>query len=274
LDIYNHRLSGQHIRVFGHDPGVCAYANGAIGLWLLGYPDQAHQNTLKGLALAEKLGHPFSIAIGQWGTTMIAIFRGEDQLALARANQLDAFSKDHGFSRMTRIATMMQGISIAHTLGGSERMVHMREVYNLALSDRRFALEPWVISEYVSACISLNALNEGFQAVERELADSPLTGQRLFESEIRRGYGELILAKDENQVVEAEDQFLFALDIARRQSARSLELRAVMSLARLWQKQGKREEAHQLLAASYEWFSEGFDTADLIAAKKLLDELQ
>jgi predicted ATPase len=83
-----------------------------------------------------------------------------------------------------------------------------------------------------------------------------------------------MLAEDERRILEAEGQFQVAREIARQQTARSLELRAVMSLARLWQKQGKREEARQLLATSYEWFTEGFDTADLIAAKKLLDELQ
>ena len=131
-----------------------------------------------------------------------------------------------------------------------------------------------MLSKFLKSCLSLGALNEGLQAVDRELADHAITGQWLYESEVRRLYGELVLAEDEIRVSEAEVQFQLALDSARRQSARSLELRAVMSLARLWNKQGKREEARQLLATSYEWFTEGFDTADLIAAKNLLEELR
>jgi predicted ATPase len=224
--------------------------------------------------LAEELGHPFSAAVGKWGATLITLFRGEDQVALERANEYVAFSKRHGFSDFARVAVMFQGIALAQTGAGSDRLAHMREVYELALTTRSLILWPWVLSQFLKSCLSLGALNEGHQAVDRELAVHAITGQRLFESEVRRGYGELLLAEDENRILEAEVQFQLALDIARRQSARSLELRAVMNLARLWKKQGKRQEARQQLATSYEWFTEGFDTADLIAAKNLLNELE
>ena len=103
---------------------------------------------------------------------------------------------------------------------------------------------------------------------------SELTGQRVFESEIRRLHGELILADDNSATKEAEKEFQLAIDIARQQSAKSLELRAVMSQARLWATLGKADLAHTKLSEVYGWFSEGFDTADLVAAKQLLNDLQ
>ena len=99
------------------------------------------------------------------------------------------------------------------------------------------------------------------------------TGERHTEAELHRLKGELLLVLPTDHTTEAEACFQQALDIARRQQAKSWELRAVMSLARLWQQQGKRTEAHELLAPVYSWFTEGFDTADLQEAKALLDAL-
>jgi predicted ATPase len=108
------------------------------------------------------------------------------------------------------------------------------------------------------------------------------TGERCYEAELYRLKGELLLQGGqrpkahgtEQKVAEAEQRFRQALAVARRQQAKALELRAVMSLSRLWQRQGKQREAHQLLAEIYGWFTEGFDTADLQEAKALLDELR
>ena len=105
------------------------------------------------------------------------------------------------------------------------------------------------------------------------LAIGRQNGDRHWEAELHRRKGELLLMQQGQKVGEAEECFRQALDIARRQQAKSLELRAAMSLSRLWQQQGKQEEAHQLLAEIYAWFTEGFDTADLKEAKFLLEEL-
>ena len=99
------------------------------------------------------------------------------------------------------------------------------------------------------------------------------TQERFYEAEMHRVQGMLVLAQAADQHAQAETCFQHALDVARRQQARSWELRAAISLARLWQQQGKRAEAHELLAPVYGWFTEGFDTADLQEAETLLDEL-
>jgi predicted ATPase len=110
---------------------------------------------------------------------------------------------------------------------------------------------------------------EGLEAVQRALADPG----REYEAELRRLKGELLLLADQHSLVEATRCFLGAIEIARRQRAKSLELRATMSLARLLAQQGKREEARTMLVDIYNWFTEGFDTADLKDAKALLEEL-
>ncbi len=275
LRLYDRQIHQEHKRIFGHDPGVCANMSGAIGLWLLGYPDQAKRSAEKGQAIAEALNHPFSTAVSKWGLAMIAIFREEDEFALQKAIEFVDFSQEYAFSRFARIADIMQGIAYAQSIEGPEQTTLMHELYTMASRDKGFVLWSWVLSRFLEACRSAGstATQDGLQAVQQELADNPLTGKRLFESEVRRLYGELMLAADENRAPEAEEQFQLARDITRRQSARSLELRVVMSMARLRRKQGRQEEAYRMLAESYGWFSEGFDTADLMAAKEMLDSL-
>ena len=114
--------------------------------------------------------------------------------------------------------------------------------------------------------MGLNVLAEGIALMER-------TGERMFEAELHRVKGELLLMQDAANGPEAEDCFRTAIEVARRQAGKSLELRATTSLARLLNEQGSRDEARAMLAEIYGWFTEGFDTADLKDAKALLDEL-
>ena len=115
-------------------------------------------------------------------------------------------------------------------------------------------------------------LDDGLATIEEGLALMEKTSQRYFDAELHRLKGEFLLAKD-GEEAEIETLFERAIDVATRQKAKSLELRATMSLARLWQKQGKKEEARKRLAKIYDWFTEGFDTQDLKDAKALLEEL-
>ena len=124
----------------------------------------------------------------------------------------------------------------------------------------------------------MGKVEEGLSVLAEALALIPVTGWRMWEPEVYRRKGELILQSQVEGLkskveAEAEECFLKAIEIARQQQAKSLELRAVMSLSRLWQQQGKKAEARQLLAEIYGWFTEGFDTADLKEAKTLLEEL-
>jgi predicted ATPase len=115
---------------------------------------------------------------------------------------------------------------------------------------------------------------EGLRVLSGALRTVNRTDERYYEAEVHRLRGDLLLAQGGVEAeTEAEASFHKAIEVARRQQAKSLELRAAMSLGRLWQQQGKRQEAHELLAGIYGWFTEGFDTADLQEAKVLLEEL-
>ncbi|MGD2078535.1 MAG: AAA family ATPase, partial [Chloroflexota bacterium] len=273
LELYDRQTHQEHRQIYGHDPAVCAYVSGAIGYWLLGYPDRALQSVEEGLALAEALGHPFTTAVSKWGATIIACLRGEILLAFEAAKDFATHSQEHGFSLYARVSGILQEIAESQSMGPRERKILAHKVYETASTNKGWPLWPWTFSQYLEACLAAGTARDGLQAVQRELDESPLAGQRLFISEVRRLYGELLLAEDEDLVPEAKEQFDLARAIARRQSARSLDLRVTMSLARLRRRQGRQMDAYRLLAESYSWFSEGFDTADLRAARKLLEEL-
>jgi predicted ATPase len=134
-------------------------------------------------------------------------------------------------------------------------------------------LRPYFLALLAEAYGEVGQPEERLTMLVEALAMVDNTGERYWEAELHRRKGELLLIQQGQKVGEAEECFRQALDIARRQQAKSLELRAAMSLSRLWQQQGKQEEAHQLLTEIYGWFTEGFDTADLKEAKILLEEL-
>ncbi len=273
LTIYERRDFLDHLQIFGHDPGIIAHGTGAVGLWLSGYPEQSRQLILKGVALADEIEHPFSKTVIKWGETLISLCDSDFQLALTKANEFGAFSKEHGFSGFARIAALFQGIASAQIVGGADQMERMKRVYELAFRDRIFVFWPWTLRKYMEVCQTNGNIAEGSQAIEKEMAENKLTGQRFFESEVRRHYGKLLLTKGDDKFEEAETQLQLAREIAIKQKARLLELRAVMSLSQLWERQGNRENTRLLLAKCYEEFTKGIDIVDLVAAKLLLREL-
>src|SRR5262249_34536987 len=132
---------------------------------------------------------------------------------------------------------------------------------------------PYFLALLVTACLKHGALDEGLRIINGALDMTEAHGSRMWDAEFHRLRGELLLPRDPAAGPDAEAAFRRAIDTARAQNAKSWELRAGLSLSRLWRRQGKREEAHQLLSGIYGWFTEGFDTADLRAAKALLYEL-
>jgi predicted ATPase len=133
--------------------------------------------------------------------------------------------------------------------------------------------EPYFLGLLADAYAQAGQVEAGLAALDEALAATQATGQRMAEAELYRLRGSLLLRQPGTSPTEVETWLQRALDVARRQEAKSLELRAAMSLGRLWHRQGKRKEAHGLLVEVYAWFTEGFDTADLQEAKALLEEL-
>ena len=273
LEIYKPEMSEAHIRIYGHDPAACALGSGATILWIHGYPDQAHQRSLKALAHCNSLEHPFSKGFGIWASTFVDYFLGNISEVTKGIEETLSFIEDHGLILFSFVVKLLLGAVYVKQGKGKEGLAMIQENHRLAETTNSLVLIPLALILFLEACLEIGSIDEGLKAVKHELASHPITGERWMEAEIRRLYGDLILADNPDRASEAEAEFSLAIDISQRQHAKSLELRAVMSLARLWQQQGKSQQAHAHLSEVYDWFTEGFDTQDLKEAKALLEEL-
>jgi predicted ATPase/DNA-binding winged helix-turn-helix (wHTH) protein len=254
------------------DPGVCCLSTGAQIQWLLGYPDQAEEMSRAGLALAQELGHPYSLAHALIDAATISQFRRDIRSVSERAEAVLALGNEHGFRIMVALGTILQGWAHAMQQPGAgiaEMRQGLADLYAMGTEH----LQPWFRVLLVEACGHINLVDEGCTLLNDALRITHATGERVMEGELYRLQGELWLVRSTGQDAEAETCFQRALEVARQQQAKSLELRAAMSLGRLWQQQGKRAAAYEILAPTYGWFTEGFDTADVREAKALLDNL-
>ena len=257
--------------IFGQDRGVMPRVFSALILWHLGYPDQALKRSEEALALSRVGAHPFILAYAQSFNALVRNLRGEWLLAEEHAGAAIALSSDKGFEVFLSDGTIFRGWAQAGQGRLKEGIAEMRHGL-AARSDLAVeSFRPCFLSQLAAACGRLGKSDDALALVAETLASVERSEERHWEAEIYRLKGELLL--DSKDSSEAETCFLHAIDVARRQSAKSLELRAVMSLSRLLQKQGKKEEARQMLAEIYGWFTEGFDTADLKDAKAQLEEL-
>ena len=257
----------------GYDLGVFFLAYMTRPLWLLGYPDQALQRSHEALTLAQDLAHPFSLAYALNSATVVHQFRREGQATQARAEVLHALAGEQGFALWLALGTVLRGWALAEQGQSNAGVLQMREGMAAYRATGAEVDRPYLLTLLAEAYGQGKRYDEGLAMLEEARALTDHHASVIWEAEIHRLKGALLLARSAENQVEAEACFHGALAIARRQQAKSLELRAAMSLARLWQQQGKRTEAHELLAPIYGWFTEGFDTADLQEAKALLEEL-
>jgi predicted ATPase len=257
----------------GQDPGVVCLSCAAMTLWLLGYPAQALARLHDGLALAQELSHPFSLAYARFCAAFVSQFRRDVSAVHEQAEAAVALSTEQGFPLWAAWGTSLCGWALAMQGHGEEGMAQLRQGIAAFRATGGEALVPFFCTMLAEVCDHLGHTQEGLQALAEAHALVEQQEERWWEAEIARLRGVLLLRQTETPQAEAETCFRQALDIARHQEAKSLELRAATSLARLWQQQGKRAEAYDLLGPIYCWFTEGFDTADLQDAKALLEEL-
>lgn len=257
----------------GHDPGVCCGYHATQVFWLLGYPDQALQKSKDSLALARKLSHSFTITNALFFSAWLHQHRGEANIVQARIEEGMSIAAEQGFPRWIPHGTFLR----AWLLGEDRERTGIAEMAGVLASERAKAASGRWYGHYAAlmatAYMKEGQTVEGLNVVTDALVTAQNTDCRYYEAELHRIKGELFLAQNAADEQQAEAYFQNALKIARGQSAKSLELRAATSLSRLWQRQGKKAEAQTLLAGIYGWFTEGFDTADLKAAKALLEEL-
>jgi predicted ATPase len=257
-------------RFTGVDSGVNCLSYAAHTMWYLGYPDRAIKRVDEALALAEAMKHPHALAFAEYFVGRLHQLRRNACAAQEAAERLIALSTEHGFTFWLAQATIERGAALAEQGRKEEGIAQMRE--GLAALHAT-APRPQYLCLLAKECIETGRLDDGLGALAEALAAADEHENRNYEAETHRLKGELLLRQDDSNAAEAQSCFERAIEVARKQSAKSWELRARISLARLLAMQGRRDEARAMLAEIYGWFTEGFDTADLKDAQALLDEL-
>ena len=276
-DPQQHHVLAVH---YGQDPGVVCLIYAAWQLWYLGYPEQALARSQEALVLARRLSHPHSLALALHAAATLHQFRGTARVAQECAEAALALATEHAFAFYQANSTVLQGWALAvqgHAAEGMAQMCQGVAAYEATGAALRRTYFGALLAEAYGRA---GQVTEGLRLLAQALTVVRTNGEQVYEAELYRLQGELRLAPvGQGQhppgpsEAAAERSMQQALDIARRQQAKSLELRAAMSLSRLWRQQGKHREAYELLAPIYGWFTEGFDTADLQEAKALLEAL-
>ena len=277
VTLYDPQQHRSHVFLYGQDPGVVCLTHAAWTLWLLGYPDQALNRIREALTLARELSHPHTLGHTLAAAAFVYQLCREGQATRAMAESSIELANEWGFPFWLALGTIWRGWSLAEQGQGAEGIIEIRQGIAAWQAIGGEAVRPYYLALLAETCERLGQSEEGLTLIAEGLAHIDKTSERREEAELYRMKGELTLQSKiqgpKSKVEEAEACFHKAIEIARHQQAKSLELRATMSLARLWQQQGKQREAHDLLAAIYHWFTEGFDTKDLREAKALIEEL-
>jgi predicted ATPase/class 3 adenylate cyclase len=257
----------------GQDPGAACRLHAAQTLWLLGYPDQALVHLHEALALAHALSHPYSLAQARCQAAFVSQLRQDVPAVHEQAEAAVTLSTEQGFLQWAAMGTILRGWALAMQGQGEVGLAQVR--YGIAAYRATGAamFVPLWCTMLAEVCDHLGHPEEGLQALAEAHILVEQHEERFWEAEVCRLRGVLLLRQPGTPQAEAETWLQRSMDVARRQEAKSLELRAAMSLSRLWQQQGKQAEVRTLLAPIYHWFTEGFDTADLQDAKALLEAL-
>jgi predicted ATPase len=275
LSLYSpqHDNSLDFLLGFPGDLGVFCLCFVSHALWHLGYPEQALKRIQEALTLAQNLAHPFSRALALDYAAMLYQFRRASHMVRESAEMAMTLCREYGFVYYLAWGTMMQGWALTAQGQAEEGLAQMRHGFTAIEATGAKLRQPYYLALMVEAHAQAGQHEAGLTLLAEALAGVSTYRECWREAELHCLNGELLLQQSSDNTPEAEISFQLAITIARRQSAKSLELRAANSLARLWQFQDKRQDPYDLLAPVYEWFTEGFDTADLIEAKQLLNEL-
>jgi len=266
------------------DPGPAGLCLGALDLWLLGYVEQARRWSDQAVMLAREGAHPYTLASCLHYASWLHHFCQEPAGVQEQAEEVIAISAKQGVALLLAWGTMMRGWALARQGQGEAGITQIRQGLAAAQAAGTRLFGTHDLTLLAEAYDTVGEPEAGLVALEEALALVEKNEERFWEAEIYRLKGELLLmlegaerslgAVEGMQDAESpEGCFLTAIDIARRQEGKSLELRATVSLARLWQQQGKQDQAWRMLADIYSWFTEGFDTVDLQQAKALIQEL-
>jgi predicted ATPase len=241
--------------------------------WIQGYPDRALVSGVEMLALARQLGNSVDLT---FALTIGAAFHGmrcEPEALVERADEAIAIAIENGLAFVEQVNGPMWRAPALIQLGEPDRCIAEMEPAIAAWAGLGGKLcTPHFKTNHANALCVVGRVDEALVVINQAQELAETTGHRTYLAEVYRIKGHVLLQRDA-QHGNAEEYFLKAIDVAKSQDAKSWELRAATSLARLWQSLGRATEAHDLVAPVYNWFTEGFDTKDLKDAKALLDEL-
>jgi predicted ATPase len=272
IALYHPRQHPTLVARFAQDTGINCYNFVALTLWMLGYPHQALARSREMIALSQRLAHPYTLGVTLYSAARLHIFRREVEATLDLVEAFMQLAAEQAFAFLTGLGTIMRGWALVARGDVDAGLSDLREgITSVGSTGARVRYHLAYLAE---AYAKAGRTDEGLRCVDEELALMDKTAERYYEAEFYRLKGILLLSQPLDHQAEAEVCFQQALTIARRQQAKSWELRAATSLARLWQHQDKRKEAYELLDQVYHWFTEGFDTTDLQETKTLLDELR
>jgi predicted ATPase/class 3 adenylate cyclase len=257
----------------GQDPGVGCRIFAAQTLWVLGYPAQALARLHEALTLAHELAHPHSLAFARAHAAMVSQLRRDVPAVHEHAAAVVALATAQGFPLWAAVGTSLRGWALALQGQGEAGMMQIRQGIAAQRATGAALNVPYLCTVLADVADRLGYPEDGLQALAEAHTLVEQHEERWWEAEVARLRGVVLLRQTGTSQAEAETWLQQALDVARRQEAKALELRAAMSLSRLWQQQSKRTEAYELLAPIYGWFTEGFDTVDLQEAKALLAAL-
>jgi predicted ATPase/class 3 adenylate cyclase len=258
---------------FGQDSRVSILSFRCLSLWLLGYPEAALADLSQAVSNTREIGQATVLMFALCTTCLTHILRGNYGTATAQLNEVVALANEKGALFWNALGKMTQGSVLAMIGIASEAVQMVTSGITVYRSTGATVLLPFYTSYLTIAYAQLGQFNEAWRCIGEAMTAIETSKERWYEAEVYRIAGETALISPQPDVVKAEAYFERALSVARDQQAKSWELRAAMSMTRLWRDQGKRRQAYDLLAPIYGWFAEGFDTLDLKQAKMLLDEL-
>jgi predicted ATPase len=269
-DLDQHR---SHRFRLGNNPGVACFTTSALVLWMLGFPNRALKRANDAVALASRLNHPFSMAYALFHTGLLHLWRRELELVQGRVQAVLDITEKHEFQIWRAVATCLHGAALAGMGWAEEGLMQNNRGMDLYQGLKTPPVFwPLLLLIRAGVCGQAGRPEEGLALLDEAMEIVEGSGNPLA-SEFCRLKGDLFLALSPENLAEAEPWFQQALEIAQERQARMLELRAAMSLSRLWREQGKAEHGRQLLSDAYERLTEGFTTADLKEASALLADL-
>jgi len=272
--LYRPDEHGESALHYGWHIGVSAFVQLSWALWHRGYPDRSARAADRALAYSRELGHAHTLAHALYWAGTAAVFARDVATVYARSSDCVTLASEQGFAQWAAWGQSLQGWAGAQQGEATTGIARIRDGLASAAAAGTRLLIPFHLALLAEALALAGKIEEGLAALDDALAKAAASSERAWDAEIHRLCGELTGRLPYPDPAKVEESFRTALAIAREQGTRGYELRAATSLARLWAEQGRQGEARDLLAPVYDWFTEGFDTADLKEAKALLEELE